>query len=156
MSLIYKCDICGKDSAMGGVEFSDGAMLLKLPNYDNKIMRIYMQLNIEAQADFDKIQQAKEQIKEISANLEEDVDIEEVFEEAFEDAEIYEELNQIKINLDNPFPMICNCCKKLIAKDILLNVEFPNSIKTCAGSSARTEAAAKQLDKMNLNNGEQN
>jgi hypothetical protein len=122
---------------MKGVEFSQGPLMMRLNNYNDDPLRIYVQVTLESEADFAKIQQLKEQLNEIEPGIS--------MAEAADDPDFVEEFSSL--SLDNPFPMMCNLCKKTLAADVFRNAEFPKANPTCASTSKRTEQAKFDLNK---------
>ena len=137
MSLIFKCDVCGKDSAMTGVDFSNGPLFVRKTNYEGKVVRIFLNMMIEDEDDFKRLLEAKKQISKMK----------EIFtSEDDEDEDILElESDSFSIELENPYPMMCNQCKKIVAQDLLNDAEFPVEKKSYSSSSKRIADLSKIL-----------
>ena len=140
MSLIFKCDVCGKDSAMTGIEFSNGPLFVRKRNYEGKVVRIFLNMMIEDEDDFKRLLDAKKQISQMKEMFNND-------EEMVEDEDDILELDgeSFSIELENPYPMMCNQCKKIVAQDILSDAEFPTEKKTYSSSSKRIADLSKIL-----------
>jgi len=144
MSLIFKCDVCGKDSAMTGIDFSNGPMFIRKRNHEGKVVRIFLNMMIEDEDDFKRLIEAKKQIMKMKNMFsQEEAIMEGEGEDEIEDFLDSEE--SFAIELENPYPMICNQCKKLLAKDILEKSEFPDEKKTYSTSSKRLGDLKKLL-----------
>ena len=131
MSLIYKCDICGKDSAMTGVTFSHYPMMLKKRNFEGKTFRIYVSINAEDEADHEKISEALGEASQLD-NENELADFAK------------------KLQLNTPYAMMCDSCKKYLAAEIVQKAKFQlDSPKLYSNSSKRIDKSG--LDEM-INN----
>jgi hypothetical protein len=122
---------------MKGVEFSQGPLMMRVKNYNEDPLRIYVQVTLESEADSAKIQQLRNQLNEIEPGIS--------LAEAAEDPDFIEEFSTL--TLDNPFPMICNGCKKELSADIFRKGKFPTDSTLCASTSKRTEQAKIDLNK---------
>jgi len=143
MSLIFKCDVCGKDSAMTGIEFSNGPLFVRKRNYEGKTVRIFLNMMIEDEDDFKRLISAKQQISKMKQMFAEE-EMDEM--EAGESESILElEEDSFSIELENPYPMMCNQCKKIIAMDLLKDAEFPSEKKSYSTTSKRIADLSKIL-----------
>ncbi len=134
MSYIYKCDICGKDSAMSNVEFSSEPLELQVNTYDGKRMNISMSIimeDAEDTANIDKMSALLNDIlmKRTIENGGEDPSGKEDPNELFQDV-VFDNLdafvgefkgklsmvnNSVGLRLSTPNPFICDMCKREMA-----------------------------------------
>jgi hypothetical protein len=89
MSLIWKCDICGKDSSMTNVTFCRAPIMAELENYHGEKFIAFYHVQIQNKKDYDKILKIQ---KEASSN-------------------IFGMPSETSFKLNTAMPLMCDNCK---------------------------------------------
>jgi len=112
--ILQQCDICGrienswcinKDGKKYRLQFSNNPLKLTLNNYAEKEYHIYLDIGAQKASDTEKIKSIYKTVKNMKA-LEDLADMSNMQE-------------MISLKMDNPFPSICNDCKKKLIIKIL-------------------------------------
>lgn len=137
MSYILKCDICGKDSAMTGVQFSTEPVTIEINTYNNRKMNVSLSIDLEDSEDRKNINKMSSIIntmlmrRSLEGDIDPDMSSEEIFQDAaignidklyaeFKDKILMLDDSSIGLKLENPNPFICSGCKKELAYKALM------------------------------------
>jgi len=152
MSYIYKCDCCGKDSAMTGVKFTPDDLEIVVDTYNGSKMNVKLNLTIEDLVDTQNIQKMESMMNGLMAQRmmgegpmtqegppQEGPPQEGPIDEQMYQETMYENLdmfmkefkdklmfmgNTIGLKLNTPNAMICNTCKKELTFRVLKDGTF--------------------------------
>lgn len=140
MSYIYKCDVCGKDSAMTGVKFTPEELELVIETYNGTKMNVKLAVMVEDLADTENIQKMSGMLnslmvkKMISEGFTQEEIQEENMEQQLYNETMFENLdmfmkefkdklmfvgNTVALQLNTPNAMICDTCKRELAYRVL-------------------------------------
>jgi hypothetical protein len=97
MSFHAVCDICGKDSNMGKAVFNHDAIQLEIENYKLEKYRVFINVNIQNEEDYQFLKGIKEK----------------------SDQELHQLSKRDDLELNAPEPHICVACQKALAKQVL-------------------------------------
>jgi len=97
MSIIYKCDVCGKDSTMTGCVFTQMPLVTTIANYKNDKYRVFLNMNVIKESDFKLIE------KSLS--------------EARNNFDPFGMDQPEQPDISNAVPMICNQCKFMMVQN---------------------------------------
>ena len=110
MSLIPKCDLCGKSKPK--VKFSGAGIKLQVPNYKGNKLNFTITVNIEDPRDKKTMLDFENKVAELSMYaLEEGGEIGTII-----DDEIFNLQLKTMTKLKTPNPLLCDKCKKEIVK----------------------------------------
>ena len=150
--LVKKCDICGKLDGLKYLDeddpnikcitkFTNVPLKLKLKNFEGEDYNIYLTVQGEKASDTSKLKQLcniKNMVKNLQnekleepteedISLEEYNEIDELSDNMSFDSQFSEPTNDVfKIVIDNPYPAICNACKRKLSN---LLVKFGSTSK---------------------------
>lgn len=110
MSLICKCDSCGKLSGM--VPFSSSPIAVIINNYQNHKMRIMVDVKIEHENFISDVSEFKKVFKDYMSNLNKGEQPSEIISKLYD---LHNKINSPDLNN----PLICDHCKKTYAYQIL-------------------------------------
>ena len=112
MSFLNRCDICGKAQGRKGIKFDNRPLKLQIPNYKKLPYNIYVDVKIEDARDTRKIQEFYKNKESFLDNIKgmmggAGVD--------FDESEMPQS-GAATIAFENPYPIICNSCKRELIK----------------------------------------
>lgn len=115
MAILKKCNFCGKTENQKGVVFGDSILKLIVPAYDGKNYNVYLMVDCVYDKDEQRIEQTR---KELANPKPEDIlkmlacgGAKTIKEEGGKDSILVNK----KITLEEPYPLMCEKCKKGIA-----------------------------------------
>lgn len=151
MSYAQRCDICGKVEGKGkkNAQFDNRPLRLQVPNYNQKPYNIYVDIKIEDNRDTVTIENMLKRQSQMSSKLEnmifdqdpeEDYNIAGYNKEPECDCDQCRQENQgqnpvaipLKINpakFINPYPQICNRCRRELLKLVLSYGKSDRTVK---------------------------
>lgn len=100
MSIVYRCDICGKTNVMSGVEFSNAPVITTLTNFNGRRFRLILNVSTENLEDNEK---KKEAAKDLEEGNPDGIQPHPTIPGA---AIVFK-----KVNITTPMPLVCDQCK---------------------------------------------
>lgn len=126
MSIMRRCDICGKNETQKGCKFSEEVLKLKIPNHKGEIFNVYCAIRIEQEDDselLDKLYNINKMPEITTAEISGFSDNEEEEQMQLEELLFGKIMNKlqaepmaISMKLKHPNPLICDSCKKELLK----------------------------------------
>ena len=109
MSILFKCDVCGKNEEHTKTKISHEPLKLKIKNFKGKKFNAYLYVILEDEADAKKIDELR----------------------CMKEEKVIETITDNDMILDTPNPSVCEKCKKEILKDLS---KFGKTDKTVKGN----------------------
>ena len=145
MSFIYKCDVCGKDSAMTGVKFTPEELELEIEAYNGAKMKVKLGVAVEDMEDSVNIAKMETMLNSLMGKkmlsegmIQDDLDDEDIDQQLYNET-MFENLdvfmkefkdklmfvgNTVGLKLNTPNAMICDTCKRELAYRALTEGNF--------------------------------